>query len=52
MTPLLTPTMTGLATPDPLRFAFTAKTSAHVKQLAARLHLKPSEEAKYKKSLI
>ncbi|MGS3176514.1 heme anaerobic degradation radical SAM methyltransferase ChuW/HutW [Aeromonas sanarellii] len=29
MTPLLTPTMTGLATPDPLRFAFTAKTSAH-----------------------
>ncbi len=29
MTPLFTPTMTGLATPDPLAFAFTAKTSAH-----------------------
>ncbi|MFG0832148.1 heme anaerobic degradation radical SAM methyltransferase ChuW/HutW [Aeromonas bivalvium] len=25
----LTPTMTGLSTPDPLAFAFTAKTSAH-----------------------
>lgn len=25
----LTPTMTGLASPDPLKFAFTAKTSAH-----------------------
>ncbi len=29
MTPLFTPTMTGLATPDPLKFAFGAKTSAH-----------------------
>ncbi|WP_339330977.1 heme anaerobic degradation radical SAM methyltransferase ChuW/HutW [Aeromonas hydrophila] len=29
MTPQLTPTMTGLATPDPLKFAFGAKTSAH-----------------------
>ena len=29
MTPLFTPTMTGLATPDPLKFAFGTKTSAH-----------------------
>lgn len=29
MTPQFTPTMTGLATPEPLKFAFTAKTSAH-----------------------
>ena len=29
MTPQFTPTMTGLATPDPLKFAFGAKTSAH-----------------------
>lgn len=25
----LTPSMTGIATPDPLKFAFSAKTSAH-----------------------
>ncbi|MGE6099226.1 heme anaerobic degradation radical SAM methyltransferase ChuW/HutW [Aeromonas salmonicida] len=29
MTLHLTPTMTGLSTPDPLKFAFSAKTSAH-----------------------
>ena len=26
---ILTPSMTGIASPDPLKFAFSAKTSAH-----------------------
>ncbi|MGY3894733.1 heme anaerobic degradation radical SAM methyltransferase ChuW/HutW [Aeromonas enterica] len=37
MTQQLTPTMTGLDTPDPLKFAFGAKTSAH----ASRGGLRP-----------
>jgi anaerobilin synthase len=33
---ILTPTMTGLPSPDPLKFAFTAKTSAHASRGGAR----------------
>ncbi|MGL5815073.1 MAG: heme anaerobic degradation radical SAM methyltransferase ChuW/HutW [Aeromonas sp.] len=36
MTVQLTPTMTGLASPDPLKFAFSAKTSAHASRGGVR----------------
>ncbi|MGY3856509.1 heme anaerobic degradation radical SAM methyltransferase ChuW/HutW [Aeromonas intestinalis] len=36
MTVQLTPTMTGVSSPDPLKFAFTAKTSAHASRGGVR----------------